>query len=275
MPLLHNNIWDTLPDAPKGYGVLALAALSVLTGMALGVYGRRRVTALRSLQAALAATPPSRAGESARCRECGAPLHVPDGAEGVRCAYCRADNLVDVPADWIAGIRVDRARVGRAIEDAHAWLVAEQRRIKRSLTLQLSIGGAVLALFITAVAATASPNPGWRASWSEYIKPPRPLVRLRHGLDKKQLTIGGCERIDTLPEECSAGTCRVYFYAALRAGERFSLRGATQVRAVMHSHFWWSENFGTEVGGAAFTAPWSAWYQLRVDLPEGQELCVK
>jgi hypothetical protein len=59
-----------------------------------------------------------------------------------------------------------------------------------------------------------------------------------------------------------------------------SLSGATAVRATLHSHFWWGKNheegFGREVGGTAFTAPWSAWYQLRVDFPEhAPELCAR
>jgi LSD1 subclass zinc finger protein len=278
-PILHDNVWDTLPDAPKGYGMFILAAGSVLAGMVLGIYGRRRILALRSLQAALAARPPSREGGNVMCRECGAPLHVPDGAEGVRCVYCKADNLVDVPQGWIAGIAASGARIGRAIDEADAWLAGERRRLRRSLILQLSIAGAILVGFIGVIAATASPDPGWRADWSHYVLPPRPLVRLRHGVDKKQLAMGKCERIDTISDECSGGTCRVWLYAALREGEHFSLTGASKVRAVLHSHFWWGkdheEGFGREVGEAAFTAPWSAWYQLRVDFPENApELCV-
>lgn len=271
-PLLHNNLWDTLPDAPKGFGMFAFAAGSVLGGIVLGVYGRRRILALRSLQAALSARPATRAGERALCRECGAPLHVPDGAEGVRCDYCHADNLVAVPRDWIAGVAASGARIGHAIDEADAWLAGERRRIKRSLLRQLGIAGAVLTAFISVVAATASSNPGWRADWSHYVEAPRPLVRLRHGVDKKQLAAGKCEAIDVDHDECSGGSCRIWLYAALRQGEHFSLSGAGHVRAVLHSHFWWGktheENFGREIGGASFTAPWSAWYQLRVDFPQ-------
>jgi LSD1 subclass zinc finger protein len=277
-PLLHNNVWDTLPDAPKGYGMFAIAASSVLLGITLGIYGRRRLLTLRSLQAALAARPPTRPGESAMCRECGAPLHVPDGAEGVRCAYCHADNLVEVPADWIAGFEKSRAKVGSAIEEAVVWLHAEHQRFRRSLILQLSISGGVLLAFITLIALTAKSDPGWRAGWSLRVQPPRMLVRLRDDADKKQVPIGGCERIDTIHGECQDGTCRVWLYAALRENEHFTLRGASAVRATLHSHFWWGKNheegFGREVGGAEFTAPWSAWYQLRVDFPENApELC--
>jgi LSD1 subclass zinc finger protein len=277
-PLFHANLHDTIPDGPQGYGMFFLAAGSVLAGMALGIYGRRRIQSLKSLQAALAARPPTRAGESALCRECGAPLHVPDGAEGVRCAYCHTDNLVDVPADWIGGIRADRARVGRAIEEADAWLEGERKRVKKSMMIQLGIAGTVLIGFITLIAVNAKPNPGWRAGWSIWVQPPRPLVRMRHGIDRNQLAVGQCGRIDLLHEECKSGLCRVWLYAALRAGEKVKISGAAAVRTLMHSHFWWTENpdgFGREVGGAEFTAPWSAWYQLRVDVREDSpEICV-
>jgi LSD1 subclass zinc finger protein len=276
-PLFHANLHDTIPDGPQGFGMFFIAAGSVLGGMALGIYGRRRIQSLKSLQATLAARPPTRAGESALCRECGAPLHVAGGAEGVRCAYCHADNLVDVPADWIGGIKADRARVGRAIEEAHAWLDAERRRIRTSMIQQLLIANAVLVGFVVLIIVNAKPNPGWRAGWSIWVKPPRPMVRLQRGWDRNQLAIGKCETIDVLHEECPGGNCRVWLYAALRAGEHFKMTGATAVRTLMHSHFWWTKDpdgFGREVGGAEFTAPWSAWYQLRVDFPEDKrELC--
>ena len=54
--------------------------------------------ALGDQQALVAADPPREAGGARRCRSCAAPLDVPPGAIGVRCAYCRAENLVSLPA---------------------------------------------------------------------------------------------------------------------------------------------------------------------------------
>jgi hypothetical protein len=71
----------------------------------------------------------------------------------------------------------------------------------------------------------------------------------------------------------------VWLYAALRSGERVALHGSGRVRVAYHSHFWWSKNmdegFGTEVPveNERFTAPWSAWYQIRVDARPGATLC--
>jgi hypothetical protein len=58
-----------------------------------------------------------------------------------------------------------------------------------------------------------------------------------------------------------------------------------RLRVVMHSHFWWvplEEGFGRRIleaplAGARFTAPWSAWYQLRLEAPAPatpRSLCV-
>lgn len=279
-PLVHANLWDTIPDAPKGYGVFALAAASVLGGMAMGVYGRRSLLSTRTLQAALAARPPKRPGGSATCRECGAPLHIVDNAEGVRCPYCHTDNLVAVPAEWLSGLSATNLQLGRAIEDADTWLAGERRRIKRSLIVQLGIASAVLAAFIGAIALTSRPTREWRALWSEYVKPPRSLVVYRKDRSFIKLPMTQPVEVPKLYQECAGDRCQAWLYVPLHAGEQATIEASAwppeaRLRVVMHSHFWWiplEEGFGREImegplAGARFTAPWSAWYQLRVEYP--------
>jgi DNA-directed RNA polymerase subunit RPC12/RpoP len=108
-------------------------ALALLVWSLLG----ERVDARRELQAMLAAKPPETEGGPSLCRRCAAPLELAKGALGTRCPYCGADNLVVLPADWIAKARAmsselrlttkvarERARVGRRrMILAAAWRV--------------------------------------------------------------------------------------------------------------------------------------------------------
>lgn len=93
----------------------------------LGLAPRRLETYLdlsgalrRALQASLAARPPERPGFPSTCRGCGAALEVAAGALGVRCAYCQADNLVALPAAWVAEAGVRQDAFHRSIVDAAA-----------------------------------------------------------------------------------------------------------------------------------------------------------
>ena len=68
-----------------------------------------------SLQVNLAARPPQKPGFPSTCRGCGAALDVPPGAFGVRCAYCQADNIVSLPAEWITSVDAKQATFHRSI----------------------------------------------------------------------------------------------------------------------------------------------------------------
>lgn len=75
----------------------------------------RRELAIKDVRidahASLAASPPGRPGGPSCCRNCGAALDVPRGALGVPCVYCRCDNLVALPAEWVARVKA-RAHSG-------------------------------------------------------------------------------------------------------------------------------------------------------------------
>jgi LSD1 subclass zinc finger protein len=111
-------------------GLVAAVALLLLVWSLLG----KRVDARRELQAALACKPPETPGGPSGCRHCGAPLTVPPGALGVRCAYCGADNLVLLPAKWVD--RAERATVAlRLTAEAARERDAEGRRRVRGAAL--------------------------------------------------------------------------------------------------------------------------------------------
>lgn len=104
------------------YLVLGLAAVFVLLFVGFpGVwFNRSRALApVRcAVHASFAATLPEHAGGPARCWSCGAALDVAPGALGVPCAYCRADNLVALPLDWVAKLRAADFQHFRSIDAA-------------------------------------------------------------------------------------------------------------------------------------------------------------
>jgi LSD1 subclass zinc finger protein len=81
----------------------------------------------KTLQASLAARPPERPGFPSTCRMCGAALDVPPGALGVRCAYCRSDNLVALPPAIVEAAGARHEDFHRSIIDA-----AERAKVLRA-----------------------------------------------------------------------------------------------------------------------------------------------
>lgn len=81
---------------------------------------RRRVLTLGQFRFSLKAGSPKIPGGPETCRQCGAPLHVPENAVGVTCPYCSTDNLVGIPADIMAIDRAQTRLVGKDLETALA-----------------------------------------------------------------------------------------------------------------------------------------------------------
>jgi LSD1 subclass zinc finger protein len=104
------------------YIVLPLAAVLalVLVGVPAVLFDRQRAFAVvrRDIHASLAAALPEKEGGPGRCRNCGAALEVPPGALGVPCSYCRADNLIALPAAWVRKIQSSEFRHFMGIDSA-------------------------------------------------------------------------------------------------------------------------------------------------------------
>ena len=297
----HVNVMDVLSSATRDWIMLPSAFAALVAGTALGVYGRRRALSRHRLQASLAARPPSHEGGPRECRQCGAPLTIPDDALGVRCVYCGADNLVRLPAAWLADVGRDVAQVAGAIEEANAALLGERRRLRRKVLWAVGITVAVLALFVGIALATGAdsrPDANVPPSWPAYATDPRPLVRRdlaapdklgRRALSSRVSVIAfprpcpsGAQPLAVGPGDCDAHGCVVRLYAALRHGDRATLvlAGApagTHVAVARHTGWPWptdaSGEFGPSVetegsgGSTAFTATWSAWHELAVSMP--------
>jgi hypothetical protein len=223
----------------------------------------------------------------------------------VRCVYCCADNLVRLPAAWLADVGKDVAQVAGAIEEANAALVAERRRLRRKVLLTVGITVGVLAVFVGVALATgsdSSPDDHVPPSWPAYATAPRPLVRRamgapdklgRRALSSRVTAIAfpracpaGAQPLAIGPSDCDAHGCVVRLYAALRHGDRATLvlGGAppdTRVAVARHGWYKWPDDasgaFGESVDSTTdasgptvtttFTATWSAWHELAVTMP--------
>jgi DNA-directed RNA polymerase subunit RPC12/RpoP len=206
----HVNPMDTLSNATRDWLALPGAFGALVVGTGLGVYGRRRALSRHRLQASLAARPPTHEGGPRECRQCGAPLTIPDDALGVRCVYCGADNLVRLPAAWLADVGRDVAQVAGAIEDANAALVAERRRLRRKMLWAVGVTVAVIAIFVgveLALGTDSRPDDKVPPSWSAYATDPRPLVRRNLGPpdERGRRLLGSRVSVIAFPRACPAG----------------------------------------------------------------------
>jgi DNA-directed RNA polymerase subunit RPC12/RpoP len=297
----HVNPMDTLSNATRDWISLPGAFAALIAGTALGVYGRRRALSRHRLQASLAARPPSREGGPRECRQCGAPLSIPDDALGVRCIYCGADNLVRLPAAWLADVGRDVAQVAGAIEEANGALVAERRRLRRKMLWAVGITVSVIAIFVgieLAAGTDSRPDDNVPPSWPAYATDPRPLVRRDLGppdkLDKRVMSSrvsaiafkaacpAGAQPLPVGLGDCDTHGCTVRLYAALRHGDHATLAlggmpAGTHVAVERHSWYVWPEEPGGSFGpavdatsdekGMTFTATWSAWHELAITMP--------
>lgn len=108
------------------------AGLYLLGIVPLGIAWRTQesLKAVNALRAQLSAQP-SLKGGALGCRECGAPLTVPEGALAARCVYCGTDNLVAVTRADADVARSKAGKLRRAVRealDAHRETQADDRR---------------------------------------------------------------------------------------------------------------------------------------------------
>jgi hypothetical protein len=312
----HVHVYDTVSEGAKNLFVLGGMTGVILVGTTLGVYGRRRALSTAALQAALSARAPTRPGGPAECRVCGGPLRVPEDALGVRCLYCRTDNLVAASTGWLRQRVEATAGVARQVEQAAADLAAERRELRRAVRWRVGVTAAVIGglLGLLALAVRRPDYPrstaalGTSYSYRDHMGEPRTLLRRGHLARMKgwgpeeSVPLASSPCATELPfslgrEQCDAGGCVVWLFAAVRRGETVTLRSATfpegtTLRSYRHEIPWaiWpkkqDEPFGpleAEVAlGPAHPATlrpaWSSWYEWQIRLPaeaagKAQTLC--
>jgi LSD1 subclass zinc finger protein len=166
---LHQSFEDL--HSTKWYDVLFAATVTVVLAVVAlaGSLGRRRARGRMILGDALAARPPERPGGPALCRACGAPLDVPAGALGVRCAYCRADNLIFGDR---RGADDDQRKLRRALAFADRERRSDRNRVVLSVILRLAlVSVALFAIWIEPMRAAGSLHE--RTAWDDAIDQPQ------------------------------------------------------------------------------------------------------
>jgi DNA-directed RNA polymerase subunit RPC12/RpoP len=146
-PWFGVNAWDWFTTPERSILVWGSAIFMMTMLVVLGAFGLRRATDVSKLQAALAAKPPAREGGASCCRECGAPLTIPKNALGVRCVYCKTDNLVALSKVDVARARGATKEVAREAKDALSDHRGETRKLRIRLAVRLAVI-AVLASWI-------------------------------------------------------------------------------------------------------------------------------
>lgn len=145
--LIRAAYWVGRLPAPKElspYMVLAWTTLAVVLLIALPAIVFRKERALdsvrRDIHASLAAALPERDGGPSLCRNCGAALDIPQGARGVPCSYCRADNLVALPKEWVSRVRATEFKQFLQIDGAlESFRLASEVATQRMWTLALAM----------------------------------------------------------------------------------------------------------------------------------------
>ena len=188
-------------DRYGGGGFYAIFAIAVL---GLGVLPMMLTSYLQStgalrlkLQANLAAKRPTRPGFPSTCRVCGAALDVAPGQLGVRCAYCGSDNLVALPAEWVAKAGKRQAGFHTSIVEA----AAEAAKLRDDALMDLKIFGvagavAILVMYGIGRAAVGIDEDDMNTSWSATMGPPRVMIHWSDGSKVHENEVGELYRVN-------------------------------------------------------------------------------
>ena len=145
-PTLGFSAVDVLSQT--GFFATIAAVMFLLFGvpLALAIYGYRRTKARGRLHMALAAAPPPREGGPMQCRSCGGALTVQPNALGANCDYCGADNLVNLPASWLAKLQGGVKYLADTVHEAAAEDQKVRADTRRQLLRQLGLLAAIIFL---------------------------------------------------------------------------------------------------------------------------------
>jgi len=225
------NTYDVFSEKEQALFSIVFPLATVAFGFLLAGWARKRAVARGALQAALAASPPKRPGGPRTCRRCGAALETTSSTLGVRCPYCRTDNLVHMPEAWIKRLRGRVRGLGDEIEASKAAWLAERRRFRWSLFWRGVLGLAIVGVPSLIVLGAMG---GWPMStWPDPDGPPRDLASWRDEIRKRAIDLDGwCSQdgahLGVVAEaaQCDGDGCIVRQLVPLRHGERLRFASA-------------------------------------------------
>jgi len=234
------------PNALAVLGQFACLLAFLGSLIVAGAYVRTRGKGLREVQAELSAKPPERPKGPSRCRACGAPLSSNPNDLAVTCPYCRSDNLLKIPERWTRDVINRGQRLVSAVEDAALSFQEEERAIRRSLIVRLTLVlGAAASILVVLFGLTGgaereftTETPYHRIQgdlftfdWNASVASPG--LTLDHedargclgGRCFVSLRRGSCPERDKYNQfvvpagACDAQACMVHWYVALRRGD--------------------------------------------------------
>jgi LSD1 subclass zinc finger protein len=282
--VFHVNTYDVLSGSRQMQLMMLLPIGTLVVGLTLSSWARKRGIVRGGLQAALAATPPTRPGGPMVCHRCAAPLAPESGALTARCAYCQADNLVEMPQAWVVRMRAQAKSLTTEIEGAAQAWSNEKRALHRGLIKRLILWTALLLLplwFIFGAAGGGSEILSDLGS-IDAAGPPVHLPSWRGEMAQRVVEIFACDQPNDGYRDqptCARGRCTIDTLVPLRHGEvvrhqSSDMPSGSVVDLQMHEQQWLDDAWVT-VASAPFSAghdaltraPYSGWYRMRVTVP--------
>ena len=281
----HINTYDVISEGRQLQLSLLLPIATLVIGFTLTSWARKRGIVRGGLQSALAASPPSRPGGPKNCHRCSAPLAPEPGALTARCAYCQADNLVEMPPEWVRQMRVQAKRLEKEVDQAHAAWLRERRSLRRGLVIRFALWTGLLLVPIWFIfgAVSGSHEKYATLAYEHPEKPPTELPVWRDEVAQgRSVDVFACDK----PEDgfkykpvCDRGRCAILVLVALRHGEVVrhhagAVPSGTIAELQMHDEQWLGDGWLTVASAplspdhdAVTAVPYSGWYRLRVTLP--------
>ncbi|HEY0252471.1 MAG TPA: hypothetical protein VGC41_13140 [Kofleriaceae bacterium] len=281
--VFHVNTYDVLTEARKMQLLMVVPFGALVIGFTLSAWARRRGIVRGGLQSALAARPPERANGPKTCHRCSAPLAPEPGALTARCAYCQADNLIEMPPTWVAAMRTQAKTLVTETEAAEIAWHRERRALRRSMITRFVLWTVLMVLplwfIFGAVKDTAEQFED--ISYAHPEKPPTDLPAWHTQVDARNLDFRCSEPTDGFRQTptCDRSGCGIYQLVALRHGDVVRHRadvphGSTaelqmHVQGTLDDKWQTIDSAPVSTGHDAMTrVPYSGWYRLHIVVPD-------
>ncbi len=236
-------------------------------------YCRKSTAAITRLQEALGARPPAQPGGAATCRDCGAALDVPPGALGVRCMYCRTDNLVQVATRKARAEHEAEKKFHREVVSALAEHDAEREQRRKALPGRLVSAGmkTLFAVMLMTFAGRCTEENG-HITAANLHRAPAEEGKLFPGLDGNHLqVVKENQRVSSKSVAYQRDMDVQSYRVSLERGQRLVTHASSpeiSLDLYRHDTSWrqfTSENCGWAKDNAAKrSAPYTGWYKLAI-----------
>lgn len=279
--VFHINTYDVLTEARQMQLMLLVPIATLVIGFTLSSWARKRGIVRGGLQAALSAIPPARPGGPKTCRRCAAPLAPDAGSLTARCAYCQADNLVEMPPAWVRRMRAQAKALVTEVAHAEAAWRDERRGLRRGLVVRFTLWTVFLLVPIWFICGAISDRSAEfpDLAYQHPTNPPTELPAWGDAVEARGVDLFSCaeptDGYDYKPV-CEHGRCAIYVLVPLRHGEVVrhhapDLPAGSVAELQMHEQSWLDESWLT-VASAPLSAahdaltrvPYAGWYRLRV-----------